>query len=189
MSEHKKDVIVSMATQQEPLFWYRPVCDGEMYEGPIHNNSVGGKMMRDERPGEWFTLYAGSQVDIAGLIRIAKELRNYSPAGDAYHGAHIHKVWSRNIDACLAAISQQESPLIGEINAARIYIAKLEQAIIERDAMLSKRPCQDSRCLELNAARALLREVLEGERKSILHYEVEKSVRAYLDTCDTLDGK
>lgn len=37
---------------------------------------------------------------------------------------------------------------------------------------------------ELNAARALLREVLEGGKKSILHYEVEPRVRAYLDACD-----
>lgn len=46
----------------EPLFWYRPVCNGEMYEGPIHNNSVGGKMLRDEKPGEWFPLYTEAQA-------------------------------------------------------------------------------------------------------------------------------
>lgn len=41
---------------------------------------------------------------------------------------------------------------------------------------------------ELNAARALLREVLEGGKKSILHYEVEPRVRAYLDACDKPGG-
>lgn len=43
---------------QEPLFWYRPCCGGEMYEGPVHNNSVGGKLLRDEKPDEWRGLYA-----------------------------------------------------------------------------------------------------------------------------------
>jgi len=33
-------------------------------------------------------------------------------------------------------------------------IAKLETLVAERDAMLGKRPCQNSRCNELNAARA-----------------------------------
>ena len=44
------------APVQEPLFWYRPCRDG-MYEGPVHNNSVGGKMLRDEKPDEWKPLY------------------------------------------------------------------------------------------------------------------------------------
>lgn len=39
-----------------PLFWVRLLRDG-LYEGPIHNNSVGGKMLRDEKPGEWHPLY------------------------------------------------------------------------------------------------------------------------------------
>lgn len=39
---------------------------------------------------------------------------------------------------------------------------------------------------ELNAARALLREILDlGE----VHYEAADKVRAYLDACDTLEGK
>lgn len=44
------------ASAQEPLFWYRPCLDG-MYEGPVHNNSIGGKMLRDEKPDEWKPLY------------------------------------------------------------------------------------------------------------------------------------
>jgi hypothetical protein len=28
-----------------------------MYEGPVHNNSVGGKMLRDEKPDKWKPLY------------------------------------------------------------------------------------------------------------------------------------
>lgn len=39
----------------EPLFWFRP-C-GDLYEGPVHHKSVGGKMLRDEKPGEWLPLF------------------------------------------------------------------------------------------------------------------------------------
>ena len=42
--------------QQGPLFWYRPCKDG-LYEGPHHNKSVGGKMMREENPDKWKPLY------------------------------------------------------------------------------------------------------------------------------------
>lgn len=59
---YKKAVLV--ATQPEPvevdpLFWYRPipVSGGDLYEGPIHNDSICGKWMRDERPTEWKPLY------------------------------------------------------------------------------------------------------------------------------------
>ena len=48
------------AASAEPLFWYRPVCGGEMYEGPVHHKSVGGKMLRDEKPDEWVPLYPGA---------------------------------------------------------------------------------------------------------------------------------
>lgn len=41
----------------QPLFWFRPCRDG-LYEGPHHNNSIGGRMLRDEKPGEWVPLYA-----------------------------------------------------------------------------------------------------------------------------------
>jgi hypothetical protein len=44
------------APVQVPLFWYRP-CPGGMYEGPVHNNSVGGKMLRDEKPDDWKPLF------------------------------------------------------------------------------------------------------------------------------------
>ena len=52
----KADEQNNAAPVQEPLFWYRPCRDG-MYEGPVHNNSVGGKMLRDEKPDEWKPLY------------------------------------------------------------------------------------------------------------------------------------
>ena len=40
----------------EPMFWVRLLRDG-LYEGPVHHKSVGGKMLRDEKPGEWTPLY------------------------------------------------------------------------------------------------------------------------------------
>ena len=46
--------------KQEPVFWYRPIND-EIYEGSVHNDSVCGKMWRDEKPGEWLPLYAAPQ--------------------------------------------------------------------------------------------------------------------------------
>lgn len=48
--------------KQEPIFWYRPCCGGELYEGPVHNDSITGKWMREERPEEWVPLYAATPV-------------------------------------------------------------------------------------------------------------------------------
>ena len=50
----------AMVGEQEPKFWYRPVGDDGLYEGPVHHNSVGGKMLRDEKPGEWVPLFVGA---------------------------------------------------------------------------------------------------------------------------------
>jgi hypothetical protein len=50
----------SQPLTQKPIFWYRPTCGGEMYEGPVHDSSIGGKMMRDEKPGEWLPLFDGT---------------------------------------------------------------------------------------------------------------------------------
>lgn len=89
-------------------------------------------------------------------------------------------------EAVMEAIDNHHSGLQDELNAANTRIAKLESLVAERDAMLGKRPCQNSRCNDLNAARALLREILDlGE----VHYEAADKVRAYFDACDTLEGK
>lgn len=47
-------------SEGQPLFWVRLLKEG-MYEGPVHNNSVGGKMLRNEKPSEWFPLYLKGQ--------------------------------------------------------------------------------------------------------------------------------
>ncbi len=55
----------------KPEFWYRPCCDGEMYEGPVHNDSGLGKMLRNEKPNEWVPLYTADQLKAA--IEATKE--------------------------------------------------------------------------------------------------------------------
>lgn len=42
-------------------------------------------------------------VDEAAVRRVIAELRAYNPAADEYKGAHIHKVWARELTAALAA--------------------------------------------------------------------------------------
>lgn len=80
----------------EPLFWYRPVCNGEMYEGPIHNNSVGGKMMRDEKPGEWLPLYAEAQAQAelnaarALLLELVAAIEDEQGAMGICEKAHLY---------------------------------------------------------------------------------------------------
>lgn len=68
---------------QKPLFWYRPVVNGEMYEGPYHNDSILLGMLRDEKPNEWFPLYtvppqAEKQEPVAYLYHdtVCAELAN-----------------------------------------------------------------------------------------------------------------
>lgn len=55
--EAEHAALLKAISDAEPVFWYRPVMNGEMYEGPHHHNSIGGKMMREEKPGEWLPLY------------------------------------------------------------------------------------------------------------------------------------
>lgn len=80
-----------------------------------------------------------------------------------------------------------------ELQAANDRIAKLEALVAERDAMLGRRPCQNSRCMELNAAHALLREVIaenySGHPLRNISGGLADSIRVHLDACDTLEGK
>ncbi|MDI4633331.1 hypothetical protein J7U46_09755 [Pelomonas sp. V22] len=74
----------SSAEAHEPLFWYRPCGDG-LYEGPVYHKSVGGKMLRDEKPGEWVPLFPGAQPQPkstqepygfeSGLVQLLNEAR------------------------------------------------------------------------------------------------------------------
>lgn len=88
----------------EPEFYYRPVCGGEMYEGPHHARSVGGRMMREEKPGEWFGLHHESTVRRLIAEAVAREREECAKAcdvkadeysggvreiGDRSHGKHV----------------------------------------------------------------------------------------------------
>lgn len=56
-----------------PLFWYRPIGRDGLYEGPVHNNSVDGKLLREEKPDEWVALYAANKFDQVELMRLVRE--------------------------------------------------------------------------------------------------------------------
>lgn len=57
----------------------------------------------------------------------------------------------------------EQTRLSAELEAARTRIAELEALTREQDAMLGRRPCQDKRCMDMAAARALLAEVLAAD--------------------------
>lgn len=88
----------------------------------------------------------------------------------------------------LAGIGSLGDLKASELDADNARIAKLETLVAERDAMLGKRPCQNSRCSELNAARALLREVI-ADTGIVSHIDACQRAQEYLDACDTLEGK
>ena len=76
---------------QDPLFWYRPVDDDGGYEGPMHNDSIIGKWIRDQRPGEWKELYARpvpAEPVNALLLDALKKCRDQF---DHYVSHHINK--------------------------------------------------------------------------------------------------
>lgn len=50
-----------------PMFWVRLLRDG-LYEGPVHNNSTAGKLLRDEKPEEWHPLYLQSATHPAQQV-------------------------------------------------------------------------------------------------------------------------
>lgn len=92
----------------------------------------------------------------------------------------------------LSQLIKEHQLLMAECNSLRDEriqswqrIAKLEFLVAERDAMLGKRPCQNSRCNELNAARALLREALDTiEEFPDEDHEIADRIKEYLDACD-----
>lgn len=118
---------------------------------------------------------------------------------DAANARRLLACWN-NAEGMTTQEIEQGMPLVkvrDTINAqARALAAsieranKLESLVSECDAMLGKRPCQNSRCNELNAAHALLHEVSEAGF-SIMPIDfsrnpssLESRVSAYLDACD-----
>lgn len=47
-------------------------------------------------------------VDEAAVERVIAELRAYNPAADEHKGAHIHKVWAKELAAAIAAQQQED---------------------------------------------------------------------------------
>lgn len=68
--------VAPQGQQPKPLFWYRPIGKDGLYEGPAHNDSVLGKMIRDEKPGEWVPLYTAPPAPSipAGWISVEDRL-------------------------------------------------------------------------------------------------------------------
>lgn len=126
------DAIMAAIGGQEPVFWYRPCCNGEMYEGPVHANSVGGKMLRDEKPGEWLPLSAAPQPSPdpasentrqAVIDAIAEAL------GDAYDCTRVWHAWQ------VGTMSQDDFVLVADQSDRLYEIA---------DAAISAMPKQPS---------------------------------------------
>lgn len=77
-----------------PLFWVRLLRDG-LYEGPVHNNSVGGKMLRDEKPGEWHPLYlhAATQPAAQGMEQDAARYQAIVESGNFAPSPFDNGMW------------------------------------------------------------------------------------------------
>lgn len=93
-----------------PLFWVRLLRDG-LYEGPVHNNSVGGKMLRDENPGEWHPLYLHAthttqQWMDAQTIKHISALSELVRLQNAEHFADAHNAAVRHLRALAAQAKQ-----------------------------------------------------------------------------------
>lgn len=81
--------LIEAGKDLEPVFYYRLVCNGEMYEGPHSAKSILGAMLRDERPGEWTPLYAGP-IEHPDRLRITAELDDGETHTIEVSGSLIH---------------------------------------------------------------------------------------------------
>lgn len=118
---------------------------------------------------------------IAGGLK-GEDARRLAAAWNACEGMTTEAI------EALAGIGSLGDLKASELDTANARIAKLEALVAERDAMLGKRPCQNSRCNELNAARDLLREVI-ADTGIVSHIDACQRAQEYLDACDMLEGK
>jgi len=88
LSDAEQAVEKALAKQEqgEPLFWYRPVGEDGLYEGPIHNASI--ERVRKEC-GTWKPLYTTPQQPkpltashIKKAVRGTGDLLNHTQAWD-----------------------------------------------------------------------------------------------------------
>lgn len=109
--------------------------------------------------------------------------RRLAAAWNAFDGVRTEFIEAMAGTGAMQAASDSMSSLpaaLSELNAANERIAKLETLVGERDAMLGKRPCQNSRCKELNAVRDLLREVI-ADTGIVSHIDACQRAQSYLD--------
>jgi hypothetical protein len=115
----------------------------------VHNNSVGGKMLRDEKPGEWSPLYLAAPAQAAAVpasssvsidFRQATELLEMfggEPteitlmAGDGHSGPGLYAVYNADPEGSIH---------LGETDEEAVPDAPVAQAAavpeaVERDAM------------------------------------------------------
>ena len=95
------------------------------------------------------------------------------PIDSAEVAAHIA---AANPATVLALIERLRAAETND-DAARARIVRLEALAQQQDTMLGKRPCQNKRCNELNAAHALLVEVLEECGASL---DLEARISAFI---------
>ncbi|UEP42716.1 helix-turn-helix domain-containing protein [Burkholderia sp. B21-005] len=68
-----------------------------------------GELLKSRREALGMTLDDVADA-LTELRRIVHELRTYNPAADEYKGAHIHKVWAREIEALIAVEQHEAAP-------------------------------------------------------------------------------
>ena len=125
----------------------------EHTKGRLHQCSHSDKRLRDEG-GEWV---ADTDTARRKQEECSANARRLAAAWNAFDGVRTEFIEAMAGTGAMQAASDSMSSLpaaLSELNAANERIAKLETLVGERDAMLGKRPCQNSRCNELNAAYA-----------------------------------
>ncbi len=68
-----RQMYAEQAQPVEPVFWYRPIGNDGLYEGPLHHRSTEGLMLRDEKPKEWLPLFTIPQDAAAALSDLHEE--------------------------------------------------------------------------------------------------------------------
>lgn len=81
--------LVKTGVEAEAVFYYRPLRNGESWEGPVWAKSIGGKMRIQENPGEWVPLYHGP-FECPDYLVITAELDDGSEGTVAVNAPLMH---------------------------------------------------------------------------------------------------
>lgn len=148
ISKTSEPLAPSTAGERKPVFYWRPLKNG-MYEGPVWADSVGGKMMRDEKPDEWMPLYGESTQPAQGereelVSRILAVIPVFEKADQARY-APITAL----LQECAALLqSTHDARPVGELTDKQI--AKIAQETQTAE------PGRDGYILPYSFARAIL---------------------------------